>query len=88
MITAVRTPEGLRIRGHSGYAAPGQDIVCAAVSILTETLAASLPGGSVYLGRGYADLPCNGPEGEFVWRGLCLLAHRYPENIRLVKNCP
>lgn len=32
----------LEIQGHAGYAAIGQDIVCAAVSILTYTLAQNL----------------------------------------------
>ena len=32
----------LRITGHAGYAPAGQDIVCAAVSVLTETLIASV----------------------------------------------
>lgn len=30
------------IKGHSGYAAHGQDIVCAAISALSYTLAAAL----------------------------------------------
>ena len=29
----------LTVQGHAGYAEPGKDIVCAAVSILTSTLA-------------------------------------------------
>lgn len=32
----------LRIRGHAGYAARGQDIVCAGVSMLAQTLALTL----------------------------------------------
>ena len=36
--------EGMRleIEGHAGYAPPGQDIICAAVSALTYTLAQNL----------------------------------------------
>ena len=33
------TFSGFRARGHSGYAESGQDIVCAAVSALTQTIA-------------------------------------------------
>lgn len=29
--------QGFRAHGHAGYADPGEDIVCAAVSILTQT---------------------------------------------------
>lgn len=36
------TGDQIRIRGHSSYAPPGQDIVCAAVSAFTDTLVASL----------------------------------------------
>lgn len=88
MITAVRTPGGLTIRGHAGYAAPGQDIVCAAVSILAETLASTLPSGAVRMGNGTANFRCSPSEMDFAWRGLSLLAHQYPENIALVKKCP
>lgn len=44
MITAIyyRDEHRLTIDGHSGYAEPGKDIVCAAASILCYTLAASV----------------------------------------------
>lgn len=32
----------VKIEGHAGYAPPGQDIVCAAVSTLTQVFAASI----------------------------------------------
>ena len=32
----------IRVLGHAGYAPQGQDIVCAGVTALTQTLAASL----------------------------------------------
>lgn len=88
MIRAEKAPGRLRIRGHAGYAPPGQDIVCAAVSILAETLASMLPPERIFLGEGRADFDCREEEMEFVWRGLSLLAHRYPENISLVINRP
>ena len=31
-------PCGLEVRGHSGYAEKGEDIVCSAVSVLVQTL--------------------------------------------------
>ena len=33
-----RLPVGLKVEGHSGYAEAGADIVCAAVSVLVQTL--------------------------------------------------
>lgn len=42
MIEISRRKDGLKITGHAGYAEPGQDIVCAGVSVLAQTLVASL----------------------------------------------
>ena len=38
MIEASVHLDGIRIRGHAGYAPRGQDIVCAAVTALLQTL--------------------------------------------------
>ncbi len=37
----------IQIQGHAGYAPAGQDIVCAAVSTLYETLKRVLPKGAI-----------------------------------------
>ena len=42
MITVARRPGGVRVTGHAGDAPPGQDIVCAAISTLTQTLLQAL----------------------------------------------
>lgn len=42
MIVITAQPGRITITGHAGYAPRGQDIVCAGVSVLVETLAASL----------------------------------------------
>lgn len=42
MIKVHIAPSYLHVEGHAGYAPAGQDIVCAAVSALTLTLADSL----------------------------------------------
>ena len=44
MIEASVQKDEIRVLGHSGYAPPGQDIVCAAVSTLTQGLIASIEG--------------------------------------------
>ena len=36
--------DSISVTGHAGYAPPGQDIVCAAVSTLTQGLIASIEG--------------------------------------------
>ena len=38
MITITAGRDEITVSGHAGYAPPGQDIVCAAISALTQTL--------------------------------------------------
>ena len=42
MIEIVRLSDGITIRGHAGYADHGNDIVCAGVSTLVQTLIQSI----------------------------------------------
>ena len=42
MIEITRRTDGITITGHAGYAEPGKDIVCAAISAHTETVAAAM----------------------------------------------
>lgn len=96
MITIIYDEKGhdmiLQASGHAGYAPKGQDIVCAAVSCLMQTLAYSVDGGTA----------TRDPDGDNVLRvqaaqsfdtqakfelvtdGLMLLAQQYPENVQFV----
>lgn len=42
MIRVAENAAGVTVTGHAGHGPPGQDIVCAAVSALVQTLALSL----------------------------------------------
>ena len=42
MIRVTQLKDGIKIRGHAHYAEPGKDIVCAAVSVLVQTLIQSV----------------------------------------------
>jgi uncharacterized protein YsxB (DUF464 family) len=42
MITIKRKKDGISIKGHANYAPHGQDIVCASVSVLVQTLIQSI----------------------------------------------
>ena len=42
MINVRAGPGKIKIAGHANYASPGKDIVCAAISTLTQTLKASV----------------------------------------------
>lgn len=96
-------PEGgkltMRAEGHAGYAPAGQDIVCAAVSCLMQTLAYSAAedektSSCIYQGK---DDPVVNVEAgdsvlmrdkfELVADGLTLLAEQYPENVSFKETC-
>lgn len=53
----IRTDENtwVEVKGHAGYAEPGKDIVCAAISVLYETLKLNL--------REYSDLQYEEEDG-------------------------
>lgn len=90
----------LRAEGHAGYAEKGKDIVCAAVSVLMQTLACSVDAGNT----GYTFELSDGPTGnrltvqapmsvlnrdkfDFVMEGLSRLAENHPENVQFKKLC-
>lgn len=78
----------LRAEGHADFAPKGQDIVCAAVSALMQTLAYSLDSGTVTCADDRNLMVVQAKQGtdslakfELVTDGLILLAERYPANI-------
>ena len=95
MIRAVRTGRcRLSAVGHAGYAKAGQDIVCAAVSALVETLEAYLlllqieGAGEVQIkGDSVAFLPADENDGrgasafDYAETGLRLIARQYPDHV-------
>ena len=96
-------PEGgkltMRAEGHAGYAPAGQDIVCAAVSCLMQTLAYSAAedehtSSCIYQGKEGPVLNVEAGDSvlmrdkfELVADGLDLLAEQYPENVNFKKRC-
>ena len=86
----------IRAEGHANYSAKGQDIVCAAVSILLYAYAAELlriGGGSEILDSGetFEIHPAGDDEEimiayETVMGGLKLLADEYENNV-CIKEC-
>lgn len=78
----------LRAEGHAGYAEKGKDIVCAAVSVLMQTLACSVGTCMGNDGKGIS-VVCkksndNIAKFELVTDGLALLQREYPENVRYI----
>lgn len=102
-IIYVADPEGgkltMRAEGHAGYAPAGQDIVCAAVSCLMQTLAYSAAedehtSSCIYQGEEGPVLNVEAGDSvlmrdkfELVADGLDLLAEQYPENVNFKKSC-
>lgn len=96
-------PEGgkltMRAEGHAGYAPAGQDIVCAAVSCLMQTLAYSAAedehtSSCIYQGKEGPVLNVEAGDSvlmrdkfELVADGLTLLAEQYPENVSFKETC-
>lgn len=96
-------PEGgkltMRAEGHAGYAPAGQDIVCAAVSCLMQTLAYSAAedertSSCIYQGKDgpvvsveTGDSVLMRDKFELVADGLTLLAEQYPENVSFKETC-
>lgn len=82
----------LQASGHAEYAQKGQDIVCAAVSALMQTLAYSVDGGTVTRSQDDCNTLTvqaeqsfdNMAKFELVTDGLMLLAKQYPENVQFM----
>lgn len=95
-MTTIDIKDGyIEVKGHSGYAEVGKDIVCAAISVLTEAT-------YNYLLATHNDVEKKENEGEFtiIIRGLNEvgyqiiksfgemiddIASQYPENVRRVE---
>ncbi|MCI8940297.1 MAG: ribosomal-processing cysteine protease Prp [Dorea sp.] len=85
----------IEVSGHAGHAPPGQDIVCAGVSALTQALLVSIdslaedkikygisPGrADIYYGN-LSEKSCTLVDSFFI--GICLIAGEFPDNVRIV----
>lgn len=85
----------ITVAGHAGYAPEGQDIICAAVSTLTQTLIKSIGDltddriqYSISPGRvdiDYGDLSEQSRtlvDSFFI--GICMISNEYPDYVRIV----
>ena len=83
----------IEISGHAGYAPAGSDIVCAAVSILYETLKELLSGQAIVdesenkcilRARHWLNSPWKIEYMEFFITGIKGIAEAYPDNVKLM----
>ncbi|SIS63665.1 ribosomal-processing cysteine protease Prp [Alicyclobacillus vulcanalis] len=87
--------EGFRVRGHAGYAEAGQDIVCAAVSVLVYNFVNSAErfAGARFDVQDVGEaLTCRFPEAldarakllfDSMVFGIEQVAEQYPEHVRI-----
>lgn len=95
MIEIHRHNDGVTICGHANYAEPGQDIVCAAVSVLVQTLIQSIEdlctdrieydmsAGLVDIKHGNLSAQAHLLMDSF-FVGCQMIADEYPHNVCLV----
>lgn len=85
----------LECRGHAGYACAGQDIVCAAISVLAETLAMYLCDQKdevvVRVESGYLYIHSKGEKSIDAFNqtltGLKSVEANYPQYLSIEKGC-
>lgn len=97
MIVIQKDRNVVTITGHAGYGEPGKDIVCAAVSVLVQTLAASAKQLTadhmeVEYRAGFARISYNGNLSEDThllmdsfFIGIQMIADTYPQYVRMVQ---
>ncbi len=85
----------IEVSGHAGHAPPGQDIVCAGMTALVQTLAESIqaltedtityeisPGrADIYYGN-LTEKSRTLVDSFFI--GVCLIADDFPDNVRII----
>lgn len=90
------TELSMECRGHAGYASVGNDIVCAAISVLTQTLIAHALNSSYDIDFGcreghlwiYTNDPRTIDAAAPIITGLCLIEGSYPTYVEVTKGCP
>lgn len=96
MIKVQYSNDRITVTGHSGYAPPGQDIVCAAVSTLLQTMVFTIeqkePGAIRYrLLPGDSEVQITHPSeltktlADAFFVGVTAVADAYPEHVRIVQ---
>lgn len=96
MIEITRRSDGITISGHARYAPHGQDIVCAGISTLAQTLIASIElltedtieyvvqSGEIEITHGNLSEAAQLLVDSF-FCGCQMIANTYPANVRLTE---
>ncbi|MFQ7110297.1 MAG: ribosomal-processing cysteine protease Prp [Anaerovoracaceae bacterium] len=97
MIAINITDNAIKIRGHAGYAPRGQDIVCAGVTALTQTLVEAIEGltGNEIkydMSPGRVDIKIKDPDEDAQLLmdsflvGIEMIADEFPEYVRVEES--
>lgn len=87
MIKITLTKNSLYITGHAQYAPSGQDIVCAAVSILAFTFMNTYQVQVNKCGNNVIDLSFDEDvDTKFIRTGFKLIEEEYPNNVRVFEG--
>lgn len=97
MITVNMTTNTIKVRGHANYAPHGQDIVCAGVTVLTQTLVESLEtltGNEIKydMSPGRVDIEIKDPDEDAQLLmdsflvGVYMIADEFPEYVRVEES--
>lgn len=97
MIEVKQHAEGINVKGHAGFAPHGQDIVCAAVSILCQTLIQSINDltmdsieCAVESGNVNIKYKILSEKAQFLiesfFVGIKMLADNYPEHVQMTRH--
>ena len=97
MITITHSPGSIKVSGHAGYAPPGQDIVCASVSALTQVFVESvkelttdkikceIESGNAVIHYGNLGERAKLLRDSFLL-GVKMIAESYPDHVRIEKT--
>ncbi|MFQ7616282.1 ribosomal-processing cysteine protease Prp [[Clostridium] scindens] len=94
MIAVSVRQDGITVTGHAGYAQSGHDIVCAAVSILTQNLIKSIEDLTdekieYSISPGKADIKYGNLSEksktlvDSFFIGICMIADEFPDYVRI-----
>lgn len=97
MIRVAENAAGVTVTGHAGHGPPGQDIVCAAVSALVQTLVLSLdllaPGEAAFhieSGKAVIQFQSHSEKSRLLVRsffvGMEQIAAAYPNNVTMTRR--
>ena len=86
--------ENITLDGHAGYAEPGKDIVCAAVTALTQTMVHSIkaltedkPEYTVSPGKFEMEIKDLSEKSKTLvdsfFIGICKIAEEFPEHVKV-----